>query len=414
MVASMKRRVVITGLGAVTPLGNTVESTWDAVRRGECGIGPITLFDASAQKVQIAAEVKDLAMEEFVDKRELRKMDRYTQLAMVAAHEVMRTSGLDMEAENTSRCGVLVSSGIGGLGTIEREHAKGEEKGFDRVSPFFIPMVISNIAAAHIAIQYGFHGMCSCAVTACASGSNAIGDSFRLIRDGYADVMLCGGAEATITPLSIGGFTSMKALCTSNDPERASIPFDKERSGFVMGEGAGMLILEDYDHAVARGAKILGEIVGYGANCDAYHITAPSPDGTGAAGCMLEAIADAGLTPSDIGYINAHGTSTPMNDRGETTAIHTAFGEHAGKLMVSSTKSMTGHLLGASGAVEAILCTLALRDGFIPATIHYRVPDEECDLDIVPNEGRNIQVDYAMSNSLGFGGHNATLIFKRV
>ena len=244
MVASMKRRVVITGLGAVTPLGNTVESTWEAVRRGECGIGPITLFDASAQKVQIAAEVKGLAMEEFVDKRELRKMDRYTQLAMVAAHEVMRSSGLDMEAENTSRCGVLVSSGIGGLGTIEREHAKGEEKGFDRVSPFFIPMVISNIAAAHIAIQYGFHGMCSCAVTACASGSNAIGDSFRLIRDGYADVMLCGGAEATITPLSIGGFTSMKALCTSNDPERASIPFDKERSGFVMGEGAGMLILE--------------------------------------------------------------------------------------------------------------------------------------------------------------------------
>ncbi len=414
MVASMKRRVVITGLGAVTPLGNTVESTWNAVRRGECGIGPITLFDASAQKVQIAAEVKDLAMEEFVDKRELRRMDRYTQLAMVAAHEVMRSSGLDMEEENTSRCGVLVSSGIGGLGTIEREHAKGEEKGFDRVSPFFIPMVISNIAAAHIAIQYGFHGMCSCAVTACASGSNAIGDSFRLIRDGYADVMLCGGAEATITPLSIGGFTSMKALCTSNDPERASIPFDKERSGFVMGEGAGMLILEDYDHAVARGANILGEIVGYGANCDAYHITAPSPDGAGAAKCMLEAIADAGLTPADIGYINAHGTSTPMNDRGETTAIHTAFGEHAGKLMVSSTKSMTGHLLGASGAVEAILCTLSLRDGFIPATIHYRVPDEECDLDVVPNEGRNVQVDYAMSNSLGFGGHNATLIFKRV
>lgn len=410
----MKRRVVITGLGAVTPLGNTVESTWAAARRGECGIGPITLFDASAQKVRIAAEVKDLAMEEFIDKKELRKMDRYTQLAMVAAHEVMRSSGLDMQAENASRCGVIVSSGIGGLGTIESEHSKGLEKGFDRVSPFFIPTVISNIAAAYIAIRYGFKGMCSCAVTACASGSNAIGDSFRLIRDGYADVMLCGGAEATITPLSIGGFTSMKALCTSNDPQRASIPFDKERGGFVMGEGAGMLILEDYAHAVARGAKILGEVAGYGANCDAHHITAPAPDGEGAAECMRQALDDANLSPADIGYINAHGTSTPMNDRCETAAIHTVFGEHSDKLMVSSTKSMTGHLLGASGAVEAILCTLALRDGFIPATINYRVPDEDCDLDIVPGEGRAVQVDYAMSNSLGFGGHNATLIFKRV
>ena len=414
MVSSMKRRVVITGLGAVTPLGNDVEQTWEAVRRGECGIGPITLFDPSEQKVKIAGEVKGLAFEELIDKKELRKMDRYTQLAMVAAHEVMRSSGLDLQAENTARCGVIVSSGIGGLGTIESEHSKGEEKGFDRVSPFFIPMVISNIAAGHIAIKYGFRGMCSCTVTACASGSNAIGDSFRLIRDGYADVMLCGGAEATITPLSMGGFTSMKALCTSNDPQRASIPFDKERSGFVMGEGAGLLMLEDYDHAVARGAKILGEVVGYAASCDAYHMTAPAPGGEGAVQCMREAIADAGLSPSDICYINAHGTSTPMNDRCETAAIHTAFGEHADQLMVSSTKSMTGHLLGASGAVEAIFCALALRDGFIPATIHYQVPDEDCDLDIVPNKGRDVQVDYALSNSLGFGGHNATLIFKRV
>ena len=414
MVVNMKRRVVITGLGAVTPLGNNVEQTWQAVQRGECGIGPITLYDPSAQKVKIAGEVKNLAFEEFIDKKELRKMDRYTQLAMVAAQEVMRSSGLDIEQENAARCGVLVSSGIGGLGTIESEHTKGEEKGFDRVSPFFIPMVISNIAAGQIAIRYGFKGMCSCTVTACASGSNAVGDSFRLIRDGYADVMLCGGAEATITPLSMGGFTSMKALCTNNDPQRASIPFDKERSGFVMGEGAGLLMLEDYEHAVARKANILGEIVGYAANCDAYHMTAPAPGGEGAAQCMREAMADAGLSPSDIGYINAHGTSTPMNDRCETAAIHTAFGDHAGKLMVSSTKSMTGHLLGASGAVEAILCTLALRDGFIPATIHYQVPDEDCDLDIVPNEGRKVRVDYAMSNSLGFGGHNATLIFRRV
>ena len=410
----MKRRVVITGMGAVTPLGNNVEDTWAAVRRGECGIGPITLFDASEQKVKIAAEVKNLNFEDVIDKKELRRMDRYTQLAMAAAKEVMRSSGLMMEQEDSSRCGVMVSSGIGGLGTIEKEHAKGEEKGFDRVSPFFIPMVISNIAAGHIAIEYGFHGMCSCTVTACASGSNAIGDSFRLIRDGYADVMLCGGAEATITPLSMGGFTSMKALCSSNDPDRASIPFDKERSGFVMGEGAGLVLLEDYEHAKARGARILGEVVGYAANCDAYHMTAPAPGGEGAAKCMTEAMADAGLQPHEISYINAHGTSTPMNDRCETAAIHTAFGDHAGQLLVSSTKSMTGHLLGASGAVEAIFCMLALRDGYAPATIHYQVPDEECDLDIVPNQGREVSMEYAMSNSLGFGGHNASLIFKRV
>lgn len=410
----MKRRVVITGMGAVTPLGNNVEDTWAAVRRGECGIGPITLFDASEQKVKIAAEVKNLNFADVIDKKELRRMDRYTQLAMAAAKEVMRSSGLMMEQEDSSRCGVMVSSGIGGLGTIESEHAKGEEKGFDRVSPFFIPMVISNIAAGHIAIEYGFHGMCSCTVTACASGSNAIGDSFRLIRDGYADVMLCGGAEATITPLGMGGFTSMKALCSSNDPNRASIPFDKERSGFVMGEGAGLVMLEDYEHAKARGGRILGEVVGYAANCDAYHMTAPAPGGEGAAKCMTEAMADAGLQPREISYINAHGTSTPMNDRCETAAIHTAFGDHAGKLLVSSTKSMTGHLLGASGAVEAIFCMLALRDGYAPATIHYQVPDEECDLDIVPNQGREVSMEYAMSNSLGFGGHNASLIFKRV
>ncbi len=409
----MKRRVVITGMGAVTPIGNTVQETWDAARRGECGIAPITHYDTTDQKVKIAGEVKNLDLEAHLDKRELRKMDRYTQLACIAAKEAFEDSGLDMEKEDATRCGVIVSSGIGGLGTLEAEHTKGVEKGFDRVSPFFIPMVISNMAAGHIAISYGLKGMCSCVVTACAGGNNATGDAFRHIRDGYAEVMLCGGAEAAITPLGMGGFTSMKALCTTDDPARASIPFDKERSGFVMGEGAGVLVLEEYEHAKARGAKIYGEIVGYGTNCDAYHITAPAPEGEGGARCMHLALEDAGLQPEQIGYINAHGTSTPMNDRCETAAIKTVFGEHAKKLMVSSTKSMTGHMLGAAGAVEAILTALALRDGFIPATIHYQVPDEDCDLDVVPNEGRNTVVQYALSNSLGFGGHNASIIIKR-
>ena len=302
-------------------------------------------------------------------------MDRVTQLAMVAAHQAMADSGLNMEAEDATRCGVIVSSGIGGLSTIESEHSKGLEKGFDRVSPYFIPMVISNMPAGHIAIEFGFKGMCSCVVTACASGSNAIGDSFRQIRDGYADVMLCGGTEASITPLGVGGFTSLKALHTGTDPQRASIPFDAQRSGFVMGEGAGILILEEYEHAKARGAKIYGEIVGYASNCDAHHITAPAPGGEGAARCMKLALEDAGLNPEDIGYINAHGTSTPMNDACETAAIKTAFGDYAQKLCVSSTKSMTGHLLGASGAVEAIFTVMAVKDDFIPATINYKEAD---------------------------------------
>lgn len=409
----MRRRVVITGMGAVTPIGNTVADTWQAVKEGKCGIGEITHYDTSNQKNHLAAEVKNLQVENFIEKKEMRKMDRNAQLALVAAKEAFTDSGLDMSKEDPYRCGVLVASGIGGLGTIETEHARGEQKGFDRVSPFFIPMAISNMAAGHIAIAYGLKGMCSCVVTACASSSNAIGDSFRQIRDGYIDVMVCGGTEATITPLGIGGFTSMKALSTAEDPNRASIPFDKERSGFVMGEGSGILILEEYEHAKARGAKIYGEIVGYGATCDAYHITAPAPDGEGSCLCMQMAMQDASITPEQVDYINAHGTSTPLNDKGETVAIKKAFGESAQKLMVSSTKSMTGHLLGASGAVEAIITTLALKNGFVPATIHYQVPDEECDLDIVPNIGREKNITYALSNSLGFGGHNATLAFKR-
>lgn len=408
------RRVVVTGLGAITPIGNSVSQMWKSVKAGKCGIDKITLFDTTDRKVTLAGEVKNYVPEAFLDKREARKMDRYVQFAMAAANEAMKDAGLDMEKEDTSRCGCIVSSGIGGLGTIEAEDKKGMEKGYDRVSPHFIPMVISNMAAGNIAIAYGFHGMCTCPVTACASGTNAIGDAFRQIRDGYADVMICGGSEASITPLGIGGFTSLKALSQAEDPKRASIPFDKERSGFVMGEGAGVLILEEYEHAVNRGAKIYCEVAGYGANCDAHHITAPLEDGSMAAKCMQMAMNDAGVLPENIDYINAHGTSTPLNDKGETKAVKLAFGEHAEHVMMSSTKSMTGHLLGASGAVEGIITALSVQNDFVPATIGYQVPDENCDLDIVANEGRNMSVNYAMSNSLGFGGHNATVIFKKV
>lgn len=407
------RRVVVTGLGAVTPIGNSVSEMWRSVEEGRCGIAPITLYDTTDRKVTLAAEVKDFNPEEKLDKKELRKMDRYTQFAMVAAKEAMEDAAFDLEAEDRSRFGVIVSSGIGGLGTIQNEDLKGNEKGYDRVSPYFIPMAISNMAAGQIAIAHGLQGMCTCVVTACASATNAIGDAFHHIRDGYAEMMLCGGAEASITPLGIGGFTSLKALCQADDPNRASIPFDKERNGFVMGEGAGVLVLEEYEHAVKRGAHIYCEIVGYGANCDAHHITAPLEDGSGAAKCMKLAMADGGVNPADVTYINAHGTSTPLNDKGETSAIKLAFEEHAKNLMVSSTKSMTGHLLGASGAVEGIIAALSVANDYVPATINYQVPDEACDLDIVPNEGRKTTVNYAMSNSLGFGGHNASVVFKK-
>ena len=408
-----KRRVVITGMGAVTPIGHTAEESWQAVRQGVCGIAPITAYDTSAQKVKLAAEVKDFDPSADIDKRELRHLDRYVQLALVSALEAYRQSGLVMENENPYRCGVFFASGIGGFNTIQRECLKGEEKGYDRVSPYFIPMVIANMAAGTIAIRLGLKGMCTCPVTACASGAYAVGDAFRHVRDGYADVVLCGGAESAVNPLAIGGFTSLRALTTCEDPARASIPFDAERSGFVLGEGAGALVLESYDHAVARGAKILGEVVGYGASCDAYHITAPAPGGEGAAAAMSAALSDAGITPEAVGYINAHGTSTAMNDAGETAAVKLAFGDHAYKLAMSSTKSMTGHLLGAAGAVEAVFCAKALADGYIPATIHYQVSDPACDLDVVPNVGRQADIHYAMSNSLGFGGHNASLIFKK-
>lgn len=408
-----KRRVVITGIGAVTPLGNDAAATWAGIRAGKCGIGPITHFDTTNFKANLAAEVKDFRPELTIDKKEARHMDRFTQFAVAAAHEAMADAGLDMSKEDACRCGTMVSSGIGGLLTTENEHSKGLEKGFDRISPFYIPMTIANMAAGQIAIAFGLKGMCGCPVAACAGGVNAVGDAFHYVRDGYAEVMVCGGAEATITPMGVGGFTSMRALCMVSDPERASIPFDKERSGFVMGEGSGILVLEELEHAKARGAKIYAELVGYAATCDAYHMTAPAPSGEGGARAMAETMKDAGILPEQVDYINAHGTSTELNDAGETAAIKSVFGEHAKKLMVSSTKSMTGHMLGAAGAVEAIITALSLRDGFVPATIHYRVPDEACDLDVVPNEGRHADIHLALSNSLGFGGHNATVALRK-
>lgn len=407
------RRVVITGMGTVNPLGNSVKDTWEGVKAGKCGIAPITHFDTTDFKVKLAAEVKDLDTAEILGAREIKRMDIFTQFACVAAKEAMSDAALDMTAENPDRCGCIVSSGIGGLSTIATEHGKGETKGYKFVSPYFIPMTISNMAAGQIAIEYGLKGICTSVVTACAGSNNAIGEAFHRIRDGYEDVMVCGGAEGVIMPLAMAGFQSMQALSLSTDPGRASIPFDKERNGFVMGEGAGILVIEELDHALSRKAKIYAEVVGYGTNCDAYHITAPNPEGEGGAKCMALAVKDAGLNMTDIDYINAHGTGTGLNDSGETLAIKKAFGDHAYKLMVSSTKSMTGHLLGAAGAVEAIITSLALKESFVPATINYKVPDPACDLDIVPNEGRKAEIETALSNALGFGGHNASLVLRR-
>ena len=407
-----KRRVVVTGVGTVNPTGNTVEESWKGIREGKGGIGEITAFDSSAFSVHLAGEVKEFHPETVFDKRELKHMARFTQFAMIAAEEAMLDSGISGSLP-PEEMGVIVSSGIGGLKTIEEEHTKGEQKGFERVSPFFIPMSISNMAAGEIAIRHKLKGLCICPVTACAGGSNAVGDAFHRIRDGYETAMLCGGTEAAISELGIGGFATMKALSPATEVSRASIPFDKERSGFVMGEGAGILILEEREHALKRGAKIYAEIVGYGANCDAYHITSPAPGGEGAAACMGLALKDAGITASEIDYINAHGTSTHLNDLGETAAVKTVFKDRAYSVPISSTKSMTGHLLGAAGAVEAIFSVLALRDGFIPGTMNYQVKDEELDLDYVPNKGREKELRYTMSNSLGFGGHNACLVFKK-
>ena len=408
-----RRRVVVTGLGAINAIGHNVEQTWKSIKEGVSGIDEITNYDKELTKVKIAGEVKNFNAADYLDKKAVRKMDRFTQFGVIAAKEAFKDAGLKIEEIDADRFGVVVSSGIGGLATIEKDHTKGLEKGYDRVSPFFVPMSITNLAAGNIAIELGAKGLCTCPVTACAGGTNAIGDAFRNIRDGYQEIMVAGGAEASITPLGIGGFSSMKALCDNNDPKRASIPFDEERCGFVMGEGAGIVVLEELEHAKARGAHIYCEMVGYGVSCDAHHITAPLEDGSGGAKAMINAIKDAGLVAEDVTYINAHGTSTPLNDKGETMAIKSALGEAAKKVAISSTKGNTGHCLGAAGGIEGVICVKAIEEGFIPATINYQKPDPLCDLDIVPNTGRNQDVNVAMSNSLGFGGHNATIIFKK-
>lgn len=409
----MERRVVVTGMGAITPIGNNVEEYWKGIKEGKCGIDTITKFDVSDYKVKLAAEIKDLNIEDYMDRRAAKRLDRYSQLAIIATKEAMKDSGITSENTDMNRMGVVVGSGIGGLGTIEEQTKILVNKGHDRISPMYIPMSISNMATGNIAIEIGAKGESFAMITACATGTHCIGESYRLIKHGYQDVVVAGGTEGSITETGVAGFTNIKALSQATDKNRASIPFDKERSGFVMGEGAGILILEDLEHAKKRGAKIYAEIVGYGASSDAYHITSPAPGGEGGARAMVSAINDAGIKPEDIDYINAHGTSTHLNDSFEIAAIKTALGESAKTVMVSSIKGNTGHLLGAAGAVEAITCIKAIEDSFVPPTINYKVPDEECDLDVVPNVGRNKEIKYAMSNSLGFGGHNSTVIIKK-
>ena len=410
----MERRVVITGLGAITPIGNDVNSFWNGIKEGKCGIDEITKFDTADFKVKLAAEVKGYNAEDYFERREAKRLDMFSQYAMIASREAWKDSGLNKETENMERVGVIIGSGIGGIETIETENRKCVEKGPDRVSPMYIPMGILNMATGNVAIDIGAKGESMAMVTACASGTHCIGESFRMIKHGYQDIVLAGGTEAGITPLGIAGFTNIKALSRSEDKLRASIPFDKERSGFVMGEGAGVVVLEEYEHAKKRGAKIYAEIVGYGATSDAYHITSPAPGGEGGARAMKIAMQEGNVKPEEITYINAHGTSTHLNDACETQAIKTALGEASKNVMVSSTKGNTGHLLGAAGGIEAIVCAKSIEEGFVPATIGYKVPDEECDLDIVPNEGRKHEVKYAMSNSLGFGGHNSTILLKKI
>lgn len=410
----MERRVVITGIGAITPIGNNVEEFWNGIKTQKCGIDEITKVDTSDLKVKLAAEVKNFNAEEYFDKRTARRMDLYSQYAVVASREALKASGITEENTDMTRVGIVIGSGIGGLITMQKDIGACETKGPDRVSPMFIPMGIANMATGNVAIDLGLKGESVAMVTACASGTHSIGESYRMIKHGYQDAVVAGGTEAPITKVGIAGFQNIKALTTTTDKNRASIPFDAERSGFVMGEGAGVIVLEELEHAKKRGAHIYAEIVGYGASSDAYHITSPSPDGDGAARAMKSAIEDAKISPENITYINAHGTSTHLNDVGETMAIKKVLGEEASKkVLVSSTKGNTGHLLGAAGGVEAIVCIKAIEEEYVPATINYKVEDPECDLDIVPNVGRDVNVEYAMSNSLGFGGHNASIIFKK-
>lgn len=408
------RRVVVTGLGCVSPLGLDLPTTWANLIAGRSGAGPITLFDASAHKVRIAAEVKGFDPTQHFGHREARRMDRFTQFALVAAEEALRHAGLDPAHTDRDRFGVVLGTGIGGIGTLVEQMEVYAQRGPGRVSPFLVPMMLPDTAPGMIAIAYGLRGPNFATVSACASGTNAVGEAAAVIRRGDAEVMLAGGAEAAITPIAMAGLEVMGALSQRNEePERASRPFDARRDGFLMGEGAAFLVLESLEHAQRRGATILAEVVGYGSTCDAYHITAPAEEGAGAALAMRNALASAQLEPEAIDYINAHGTSTPLNDKSETAAIKQVFGEHAYRVSVSSTKSMTGHLLGAAGALEAVFCVQVLREGIIPPTINYEHPDPECDLDYVPNQARRAEVRYAMSNSFGFGGHNATIILRR-
>lgn len=409
----MERRVVITGLGAITPLGCTVETYWDNLKNGVCGIDYIRKFDATDYKVKIGAEVKDFEPELYVEKKELKRNDLFTIYAIAASVQAFKDSGMEMEKEDAGRVGVMIGSGIGGLMTLQDNIMKLTEKGPNRVAPLFIPMAISNMAAGMVAVRLGAKGNCQNIVTACSSGTHSIGDAYRNIKHGYLDVCVAGGAEASICKIGIAGFSNLQALSTNPDPKDACKPFDKARDGFVMGDGAGILVLEELEHAKARGAKIYAEIAGFGATCDAYHMTSPDPEGAGAAAAMKAAMEEAGITGEEVGYINAHGTSTHANDSGETKAIKLALGEAAYHTPVSSTKSMTGHLLGAAGAIEAIACVKALEEGFIPPTINLKNPDEECDLDYVANVGRAADIQYVLSNSLGFGGHNGVLCFKK-
>ena len=409
----MNKRVVVTGLGMVSPLGIGVKDNWEAICQGKSGIGPVTRFDITDFPSKIAGEVKGFNPEDFIDKKETKKMDIFIHYALASGMMALKDSGLIIDESNADRVGVLVGAGLGGLSTIERYHSVLLEHGPKKISPFFIPMLIVNLAPGQISIYFGARGPNSSVVTACATGNHSIGEACRIIQRGDADVMIAGGAESTITPLAIGGFCSMRALSTRNDePQRASRPFDKDRDGFVIAEGAGLLILEELEHAVRRGARIYAEIIGFGCNADAYHISAPSPNGMGAAKCMEIALKDARINYDEVDYVNAHGTSTPLNDLSETMAMKTVFRDRARKIAVSSTKSMTGHLLGAAGGVEAIYSVLAISRGVIPPTINYETPDPECDLDYVPNTPREATVRVVMSNSFGFGGTNATLIFR--
>jgi len=409
-----KRRVVVTGLGLVTPLGIGVQETWDALIEGKSGVGRITQFDCSSYPVQIAAEVKNFDPSQYIEPKELKKMDRFIHFAIAASDMAMKDSGLKITKENADRVGVIIGSGMGGLPMIEHYHKTLLEKGHRRISPFFIPMIIINLAAGQVSIRYGAKGPNSSPCTACATGSHSIGDAFRIIQYGMADAMIAGGTEAVITPMGVAGFAAMKALSTrNNEPERASRPFDIDRDGFVMGEGAGIVILEELNHALRRGARIYAEVIGYGMSGDAYHITSPAPEGEGAARCMEAALKDAGIRPEEVNYINAHGTSTKYGDELETMAIKKVFGEHAYKLSVSSTKSMTGHLLGAAGGVEAVITVLSIYHNIVPPTINLEKPDPACDLDYVPNKAKKMEVNCAISNSFGFGGTNACLVFRK-